>query len=70
MSKISSKKLEKEGWISFELIKDEVLLEQREVDELALDTYKWALKLKSDKLKNNDKFMARVKDANDRKNKR
>ena len=66
MNKISSKELESEGWISFELNKDEVLLEQSEVDELALDTYKWALKLQADKLKNNDKFMTRVKEAQNR----
>lgn len=66
MNKISSKELESEGWISFELSENEVLLEQREVDELALDTYKWALKLRVDKLKNNDKFMARVKEAQKR----
>lgn len=66
MNKISSKELESEGWISFELNKNEVLLDQSEVDELALDTYKWALKLQADKLKNNDKFMARVKEAQKR----
>ena len=66
MNKISSKELESEGWISFELNKDEVLLDQSEVDELALDTYKWALKLNADKLKKNDKFMSRVKEAKNR----
>lgn len=69
MNKISSKDLEKENWISFELFKKEIFLSEQEVDELALDTYKWALKLNSQKLKNNSVFMKRVKVAQERRQK-
>lgn len=62
MKKISGKELEKEGWISFELFDDEVLLTQKEVDELVSDAYKWVLKLNVKKLKENDKFMKRVQE--------
>ena len=69
MKMISSKDLEKENWISFELCKNEEMLTQEDIDELALYTYKWALKLNVQKLKNNKIFMKRVKDANERKGK-
>lgn len=69
MEKISSKILEKEGWISFELVNQEMFLPQEEVDELVLDTYKWVLKLNVQKLKNNNLYMKRLKEAKERKNK-
>lgn len=69
MEKISSKILEKEGWISFELVNQEIFLLQEEVDELVLDTYKWVLKLNVQKLKNNNLYMKRLKEAKERKNK-
>ena len=66
MIKISSKELEKEGWVSFELFQNRIMMSQEEVDELALDAYKWALKLNVDKLKNNKAFMDRVEAAKKR----
>lgn len=69
MEKISSKILEKEEWISFELVNQEMFLPQEEVDELVLDTYKWVLKLNVQKLKNNNLYMKRLKEAKERKNK-
>lgn len=69
MKKISSKELEKENWISFENFEKEIFLSEKEVDELVLDTYKWVLKLNVLKLKNNEKFMYRVRDAKERKDK-
>lgn len=69
MKKNSSKELEKEDWISFEKYEEEVFLSEKEVDELALDTYKWVLKLNVSKLKNNKKFMSRVHEAKERNNK-
>lgn len=66
MKKISSKELEKEGWLSFENNEKEAFLTEGEIDTLALDTYKWALKLNVSKLKNNKIFMDRVKKAKER----
>lgn len=69
MEKTSSKLLENEGWISFETINQEIFLSQEEIDELVLDTYKWVLKLNVQKLKNNNVYMKRLKEAKERKNK-
>lgn len=62
---VSSKDIEKEGWLVFSCSGDFVL-SLNEVDELALDTYKWALKLQVEKLKNNSIFIKRVKEAKKR----
>ena len=66
MKKISSKILKEEGWASFELFKNEIMLSQKEVDDLALDTYKWVLKLNVKQLKENNQYMKRVNDALER----
>lgn len=63
---ISSKILEKENWISFKFFEYEIFLSQEEVDNLALDVYKWVLKLNDMNLKNNKVFMKRVKDAKEK----
>lgn len=67
MRKISVKKLKKEGWINFELVKEDFLFTQKEVDEIVRDTYKWVLKLNVKKLKENEKFMKRVQELPERK---